>query len=296
MSAFNIRWGFAVVAAVAVLFSGTAFAEFYVIPFQSGGNSKPVVIVSHTGSDTESGSALLEALTGITDASETNRYLLIIEPGVYDIGSTPLQMKSYVDISGWGEEDTTIKGNVDGGASFPPTSGVVQGANNAELTRLTVKNTGGGTVDKATAVYCNNVSGSFKMTHITAEASGGTYCYGVFNYGSSLAMTNVTAEASGGTKCYGVFNSGSFLAMTNVTATASGGTNCHGVYSNLVGIEITDSDISGDDYSLVPIMCHFTITRTRLDGNIYYLEGTTVCKCVCDENGNCYEDTCPPNE
>jgi hypothetical protein len=49
-----------------------------------------------------------DELSGITDASPDNPYLLKIEPGVYDLGSSPLVMKQWVDVEGSGEGVTTI--------------------------------------------------------------------------------------------------------------------------------------------------------------------------------------------
>ena len=157
-----------VLLSVLILYAGNASAGFYVIPVKTG--SKNTVTISHTGSDTENGAALLAALEKITDASDSNRYLIVIEPGTYDIGSTPLQMRQYISISGWGMDETVITGSV-AASTNPPDAGMVMGADNAELTRLTVRNTGVGLL--VVAVYNNNVSGSFEMTCVTAAASGG---------------------------------------------------------------------------------------------------------------------------
>jgi hypothetical protein len=98
------------------------------------------VIVSPTGTPSENGTALKNALSGITDASETNPYLLKIEPGVYDLGAAPgLVMKPWVDVEGSGEGVTTLTAT----GGVPWTDATVQGASNAELRFLTVKNTGG---------------------------------------------------------------------------------------------------------------------------------------------------------
>ena len=204
----------AFVAAIAtVLFAGAAMARFYVVSVPASGGSKNTVIVSHSGSDTESGAALLAALTAITGESPTNRYLIVIEPGAYDIGGNFLQMKSYVDITGYGEDAVTITGNIDG-----DDTGVVKGADNAALLRLTVTNTGGGT--DAIAIY--NDGSSPTLTHVKATASGGGgKNIGVANYGSSPKMTSVTAEAIGGNEGYGVYNNASSPTMIDVTASAS---------------------------------------------------------------------------
>ena len=293
-----------------------ALAGFYVIPAKT--DSPKTVVVSHTGSDTESGAALLAALDKITDASESNPHLIVIKPGAYNIGDTPLQMKPYVSVQGFGQDATTIAGNVTT-AEVPPDIGTVMGADNSELTRLTVRNTGVGAGVSSVAVCCNNVSDTFKMTHMTAKASGGTQNYGVFNnysspvmanvtagaaggennYGvynasSSPAMENITAEASWGDFNYGVYNASSSPAMTNITTTATWGSYCCGVYQDGGTVEIAKSDLSGEHLSVFVLDGSVTIARTRLDGSVFTLAGGVAeCKCVCDASDNCYTNTCP---
>ncbi len=186
-----------------------------------GTSYQNVVIVAKSGGDFTS---IQAALDSITDASDANRYLIWVAPGVY---TGRVTMKPYVDIEGAGELTTKI--TYTGSASEQ--TGTVVGANNAELRFLTVENTGGNWY--ATAIY--NSSASPRLTHITASASGGNSnnC-GVYNHtNASPTMTNITASASGGSNSYGVLNySSSSPTMTNVTASASGGTYTYGVYNH----------------------------------------------------------------
>ncbi len=175
------------------------------------------VIVSPVGTATQNGTALLNALAGLTGVSATQPYLLNLEPGVYDLGALPLIMIPYVDIEGSGESVTKITGSGNASSS----AGTVVGADNAELRFLTVANTGGA----AYAVAIFNNTASPRLTHITANASGGTTGnYGVFNVSSAPTMTHVTASASGGSTSNGTYNDSSSPIMTHVTANASGGT------------------------------------------------------------------------
>lgn len=75
--------------------------------------SKPVQTVHvHPvpGNHTASGTALINAMSGITNASATKRYVIKPEPGIYDIGSTMLTQKDYVDLEGSGQQATVIQG------------------------------------------------------------------------------------------------------------------------------------------------------------------------------------------
>jgi hypothetical protein len=220
------------------------------------------IVVSPAGTATENGTALLDALAGITDASGANPYLIKLEPGVYDLGTSTLQMKEHVDIEGSGEWVTKI--TAAGSASL--NTGTVKGSDMAELRFLGVWNSGGNTY--AAAIFNDHTSP--RLTHVTAYASGGTSNYGVYNSYATPTMTDMTAHAIGGTNCtgvvnyhstptmvrvnveikggtgnnYGVFNSSSSpLTMSWVNIDAAGGANCRGLYNLYSSVTIQNSTI-----------------------------------------------------
>jgi hypothetical protein len=277
------------------------------------------VIVSPVGTAMENGTALLNALAGITDASATNPYLLKIEPGVYDLGTAQLTMKPYVDIEGSGEMVTTITSAGTGSDSV----GTVRGANYAELRFLTVEATGG-SVDTV-AIYNYGASpqithvtarasgatddnfgvrnrsySSPKMAHMTIEASGGDTSYGVFNLDSSSPeMTDLTITASGGTSNFGLFITRSFPTLSNVTITASGGTTSRGIHTYANGgaytVRVNHSRITGGSNSILASN-YFTILvgNSQLGGGPIDDDwGTITCAGVYDENYAFYASSCP---
>jgi hypothetical protein len=226
---------------------------------------KNVIVVAKSGGNY---TTITAALNSITDASDTNRYLVYVAPGVY---SEQVQMKPYVDIEGAGELTTKITWT-----STSETSGTVVGANNAELRFLTVENTGG--FYYATAIY--NSSASPRLTHVTASASGASIAAtGVENeastpkmsnvtiivngsgssdttgienhsYSSSLLMImeNVSVKASGGDYSYGIINSGTSPTMTNVTASASSAViYAWGIYNTSASPTMTNVTASASD-------------------------------------------------
>jgi len=173
------------------------------------------VVVSPVGSATENGTALRDALAGITDASANNPYLLKIEPGVYDLGSlqfSQLDMKSFVDVEGSGEGVTTI-------TSSNPFSGTVMGAANSELRSLTVKHTGG--PNGATAII--DFADNFRVTHVTADASGEGPVNLGFNIFGTAMLSQVSATPSGASARNTGVNIFGTATLDRVTATGSGG-------------------------------------------------------------------------
>jgi hypothetical protein len=187
------------------------------------------VVVSPVGSATQNGTALRDALVSITHASANNPYLLKIEPGVYDLGSlqfSSLDMKSFVDVEGSGEGVTTI-------TSSNPFSGTVVGAANSELRSLTVKHTGG--PNGATAIL--DFANDFRVSHVTAAASGeGPVNLGLNIFGTAM-LSQVTATASGASARNTGLNINGTATLDQVTATGSGGS-----VDGSRGVEISAAD------------------------------------------------------
>ncbi|HWR98397.1 MAG TPA: hypothetical protein VN317_08235 [Candidatus Methanoperedens sp.] len=167
--------------------------------------------------------------------SSTNRCLLKIMPGIYDLGSGSLNLQGYVDIEGAGEDVTIITSSVDGGYD----SGTVRsGGGDSEIRSLTIRNTGTGTYNRAIVNY----GAQHRYTHVTAIASGAAAeCCAIFNLNhSSSVFTDVTAVATGGTVNLGVRNLWSSVTMNNLTATASAGNQSIGVSNMYSSVSMTN--------------------------------------------------------
>jgi hypothetical protein len=152
--------------------------------------ARTIVVSPDPSSAMASGAKLLDAVNGITDASSGHPYLVHLEPGIYDIGSSSLSMKPYVDIEGSGEDVTTIfaqNGNY-----------TVAGASNAELRWLTVTNIAPSFEDRARAIFVDNSSP--RLTHVTAIATSGRFDNVGIDIADSAspALSDVTANAGGG--------------------------------------------------------------------------------------------------
>ena len=247
--------------------SATDFAAAY----------KRTVVASPVGTDTENGQALLDTLSGITDASAAKPYLLYIEPGTYDLGTRALSMKEHVDIQGAGELRTLITSSVESVCQ----DATVEGANNAELRFLTARNTSS-SLSCNIAIY-NPLRTSTRLTNVTAESTGvgGGLNVGVYSDSeSNVALTNVTATASGAVGAnFGVQNDFNVsMTMTNVTAAASGGANRnYGTYIesadpdrhtvSMINVTATASGATQTNYGVQSRSSRLTIRHSKLSGS-----------------------------
>ena len=177
--------------------------------------------------------------------SESNRCLLKIMPGIYDLGTAHLYMKPYVDVEGSGENTTIITTAEFGSGTV---SRGISGADHCEVRFLTIKNTR--VHDNPTAgIYVLDKT-DFKITHVTAEATGSsTDNYGIEIYNTPgmpidtpQAVSNTTAKASGGEYAVGFRIGGrSSLNVHNIKAKAVDATHNMGAHIFFYSTpEITD--------------------------------------------------------
>ncbi len=254
-----------------------------------GSEYKNVVIVAKAGGDFATVTA---ALSSITDASDTNRYLVWVGPGTYN---EFVNMKPYVDIQGAGEGVTRIAPSFAG-------STAVYGANNAELRYLTMEAKGGpGTC--GIAVY--NDGASPRLLHVTATVSGGENCNIGVNQrnGASSTLTDVTIDVSGGgTGSYGVSNqSGSSATIRNSDISVSGGgaSGSHGVFAHGTDTTITiDNSKVQNGNSTIQAYDGATVRvgASRLAGEAvddFDTTASVTCAGVYDEDYTFSASTCP---
>lgn len=235
------------IALLSVSCATLARAETFAVLGGAGGYQN-VIRVCKAGPGRSSIQAAIDSVSG---ESSTNRFLVVVGPGVYEEAVT---LKSWVDVHGAGQGVTVISqpGSADAYA------GTVLGADNCTLSNLTVVNTGG--APQAKAICNTGVSPTLRRLEAKAESSGGTNAIAVHNLsGASPAMNDITAMASGAST-YNIAilnqNSGTAPVMELVRAEADGGQyayatqngyNCTPVYRGLVcragGASITSAAI-----------------------------------------------------
>ncbi|WP_375772327.1 collagen-like protein [Archangium gephyra] len=212
-------------------------------------------VVSPGATDAESGAALRAAIDGITDGKT---WRVKVEPGVYDLGATPLVLKPGIHLEGSGEKLTTLR-------SSTATQGTVVGASGAVLSSLTVENIGGGTrayalysvvtdfdfhdlvaiarngSDRSWAIVLSTAQGTFENVRAFAYGSGSSYPSAFRCYSCSVSLIESQAEAQGGAQSVGVYVATGTVYLRNVTSKATGATDNWGVYTDgdasLVNVE-----------------------------------------------------------
>jgi len=124
------------------------------------------------GSDAASnGVELLEALSFLGSGSlppgPTNPWLIKLEPGIYNVGTTVVSMLSYVDIEGSGLMTTRITGSQTG------CPGVVILAGNSELRFLSIENSANDAALVTRGVTVEGTTGQISHVPIISEGQHG---------------------------------------------------------------------------------------------------------------------------
>ncbi|MGE5893683.1 MAG: hypothetical protein ACM34I_06480 [bacterium] len=277
-----------------------------------------VAIVAPVGGDfTNPASALGSVTSWCGTPSETNRCLVKIMPGIYDVNWDYVNGRAYVDIEGSGENTTIITGR----GSYTVYGG------NEEIRFLTIENRGDIATSWARAIRFDNSSGG-KLTNVTATCSGASQMNWAIETAGPATLINVTAIASGGSQetvgillgngsatlrnvtvaaqdapfNYGIFVKNGAPILNSVTAKATGGSYNYGVYNEYSfegdPMRIYNSILAGSTNTIfngeIPIWPTTTyIATTHLDGGPVAGIGTTVCAGVYDENFNFSTNTCP---
>lgn len=172
-------------------------------------------------------SSIQAAINSITDASATNRYLVKVMPGEYN---ESIRMKSYVDLSGSGQENTKV-------ATAIPDNGVVIMANDSRLENISVENTGDANNTDYTSGILIGPSNNAVIDRVSVSGSFGGIYFGEGSYTitSKVSITNTFTIGHVG---YGIRigEDGLYdVTINNVTAICDG-TNpsirdsyCHGI-------------------------------------------------------------------
>jgi hypothetical protein len=210
-----------------------------VLPASRAGDQYTHTIIVHPDKDPRlAGENLIRAVAAISNPSAANPYLVKVEPGIYDFGSSSLFMRPFVDLEGSGEGVTTITSTV------PTGYGTVAGVDNSEVRFLTVKNTG---APGQQIVALFSESSSPRYTHVRVLASGGSENQAIHISNGSPVLDHVVASATGGGTAIGVMNLNAALTVTGSTFSAAGAAGANTGYLSSMGgtIRAADSTMTG---------------------------------------------------
>jgi hypothetical protein len=233
------------------------------------------VVVSPNGTPAQNGSALLSAMNTISNASPSaaNPWLLKLEPGNYDMGSSALILKPYVDLEGSGEDTTLISSTV-ASSSFPPAQGTLVMASNTEARFVKITNSGTGTY--STAILVGSSVSKARVTHVTTVVAGSGWSYGLINDNGKFSVQESSLSATGSTDSAGIHNNGSAASLTveNSTLSSSGGSYSHGIINISGTVTIQNSSltsatsaIAGETYGLYTSSGTITVQNSNLISN-----------------------------
>jgi hypothetical protein len=164
-----------------IIMAGTATAQTY---------QRTVIVSPVPGDPAASGQALLAVLENIPAPSESDRWLIKIEPGIFDLGDSSLLMREWVDIEGSGNTEIQGRGRQDiKGAT-------VIGANHAELRELSVVTRAGKSAPMALGILLQGVS--TRVHRVKVRSEGGTQgADGVYIVGGAPRLTELEIECLG---------------------------------------------------------------------------------------------------
>src|SRR5689334_9662075 len=179
-------------AILAVALAGTLPASAQTAPYTR------TVIVPANGTAAANGTALLAAIAGLSPApSFAVRWLIKLEPGVYNVGTTPVVLSQYVDIEGSGVVQSILQGSVE--PLFPSLmGGLVRGASNSELRNLTISCVSDATTPGCQAVSLDTANARLSQVRILLQGTGNGNHWGIRTYNSSPILDDVEINVSTG--------------------------------------------------------------------------------------------------
>lgn len=215
------------------------------VPSLAHAQIRTVLVSPVPGNPIASGTALRNALAAISAPSITNRWLLKVEPGIYDLGQDqPLVMRSWVDIEGAGIGETQIQGL---GSPVGPVPPVIVGASDAELRLLTLESigpTGYGTKVMA------NFAASPRLYRVRLLIRSGATNWAMENQDAAPILEEVEVSVTGSATNIGISYTAStptpiYVDLRRCRISVTDGTSNYGLLTtgNVILREVRDSEI-----------------------------------------------------
>jgi hypothetical protein len=220
---------------------------------------KRTILVGGATTPRANGTNLLDALAKTGGTGPNNRWLLRLEPGIYNLDSSALIVKSFVDIEGSGRGMTTITSKADVTLLWPPevtaevrdltvqnfagsgsSEGVLLASSNARLSRVNVLARG---TQSATAVRIFHPDAVISpvLTDVQVTAFAGSvnhFATGLFIVGANPVVRNLSVNINGSHNIFGVSSAfGGAPLLEDVDISVGG--NCQ----SCTGIDVLKSSV-----------------------------------------------------
>ncbi len=252
------------------------------------------VIVPSTGNVTADGAALISALAGLSPAPNyATRWLIKLDAGIYDVGTTAVEMRQYVDIEGSGIVATMIRGTV----APPPgylLGGLVEGASRSEIRSLTIACNSDTTNTSCQGMSLNGANSRLTQLRILVQGTGtgGHWGLRTFNSAPILDDVEIKVSASGGGDNYGIVyggNSTMNILRSSIVARNAKVHNWGIVFKENIGWSpIRDSSVTGiggTSAGGIMFLNSFTTRNLLFDNVEVTAHGGTTSTGIGSENG-----------
>jgi hypothetical protein len=205
-----------------------------------GTHYQSVIVVGQGGGDYASVQA---AIDSITDATESNPYLVWVAPGLYEEQVT---MKPHVHLQGAGQGVTVITSHA-GSSAWPPDQATLLLASDTSLCNLTVQNTGVGDGNAALLAMAGMTRTLVAETTARALGSGvNNFAIAVVGSPTGVNLQQVAALAENGSNTnIGLLVSiGAGAVLRSGTLTARGGDRAWAAFASQSGTTLEASGVS----------------------------------------------------
>lgn len=232
------------------------------------------LIVSPNGTPTQNGTALLDAMTAIsnTSPSASNPWLLKLEPGNYDVGGSLLVLKPYVDLEGSGQDSTTISSTVTNTGNSP-NQGALVVASNSEVRFLSLAVNSAST-NISVGILVNGGVVNARLSYLSINAAGGNFNYAVLNYGGNILIQdsslNATNSAHGAFVIYNT--NGATLKVQDSVLNGAGIYSSYAIYNsknNTTSVQNSTLNVSaGNGNSILSAAIYNTESTTTVYNSV----------------------------
>ncbi len=238
-----------------------------------GASYARTIIVGPVGDAAANGAALFAAASALGGvASETNRYLIVVEPGEYDVTGHNFMLFNWVSLEGAGRNSTKVFAE-SCGTPIPRVIAV----GNGELRDLTVENTCdtltahvrgidvGGTLDGARvarvrvlllgstdrSMGMNNDSNDAFFEDVHVVVNGADHAVGIESWGTNVFLIDSIVEANGVSGGIGIYTySDAKTVISRGSYSGWGSAASIGLWALGASIDASDVHFQGDDQAV----------------------------------------------